>query len=698
MRATEFIVETAMMGKIADSGKIIRILKKAHTVPFSDEKNWLLVDTDPGKGNSGLGIKWIPADTRFEWVRPFKDTVDENLSPQTIHKLADRKGVKWDNEPSFLQLTKRLTGKEHLDDLDHSGLNKVKRHLDGLQGVAEEVNSEILSTKNSLPTEKISMGDYEFNAQIYTGELGNPGLQIRAYDPKLRQGIQQIGNADFVVHTDEKGNTWLESDDTAVRPSYYGKGVAAMMYAFAKSLGNDIKPSPYQEPPGKKMWKKWGKDAKNLVGEQGVAESATVTRIDSKPITNFGSNLKAYKHTDDWSQSGVDTGDDSYWKNKNLKTNTTKGLFAGDPRRTALYATGNAYETRYVEFTQDGQPIVYFDRKDLPAMRSRKTYLTVFDASDFRQLPTGEWFSENPRKPIKQVPIGDPFKYIADQGWIVRVTDDLDKVFKQVQKMHKAGKIAHYGAEGMNESTQGVAEGQDDKAEAYRAHLIKTLPQIMKLFANIGKGWIPSKEQMLSAVDTAYRVMKHTGDVKQAGKVLMDELNTLYRMSQGKQGVAESFAETLQQLEENLNVDVPNEEWLQNAIDYAIQKSPDRNGLPYMGKTTATARPVEVSVSILKRIPGMRREQSNVRHRDLAAIRKIMHTTGKLPLHAHTQEEYKPFINVAYDGSAWVNEGNHRIMAAAELGWPSLPVEISYFDGGERVESGAMYPGKIGLA
>ena len=151
-------------------------------------------------------------------------------------------------------------------------------------------------------------------------------------------------------------------------------------------------------------------------------------------------------------------------------------------------------------------------------------------------------------------------------------------------------------------------------------------------------------------------------------------------------------------LEENLNVDIPNEEWLQNAIDYAIQKSPDRNGLPYMGKTTATARPVEVSVSILKRIPGMRREQSNVRHRDLAAIRKIMHTTGKLPLHTQTQEEYKPFINVAYDGSAWVNEGNHRIMAAAELGWPSLPVEISYFDGGERVESGAMYPGKIGLA
>ena len=107
--------------------------------------------------------------------------------------------------------------------------------------------------------------------------------------------------------------------------------------------------------------------------------------------------------------------------------------------------------------------------------------------------------------------------------------DDLDQVGLQKVQRHL--------------EKQGVAEGQDDKAEAYRAHLIKTLPQIMKLFANIGKGWIPSKEQMLSAVDTAYIVMKHTGDVKQAGKVLMDELNTLYRMSQGKKGIDENFAD-----------------------------------------------------------------------------------------------------------------------------------------------------------
>lgn len=188
-------------------------------------------------------------------------------------------------------------------------------------------------------------------------------------------------------------------------------------------------------------------------------ETQTVTRIDSTPITDFVSNLKSYKHTADWSQSGLDTGDDSYWTNKNLKTTTTKGLFAGDPHRTALYATGNANETRYVEFTLDGQPIVYFDKKDLPKMRNRKTYLSVFDAKNFKKLPTGEYFSKNPGAPLKQEEIKDPFQYIANQGWIVRVTDNLDKLFKQVQAMHKSGKISQYGAEGMNEGSMDENQG-----------------------------------------------------------------------------------------------------------------------------------------------------------------------------------------------------------------------------------------------
>jgi len=140
------------------------------------------------------------------------------------------------------------------------------------QGVAEEVNPEVTSDKYTEPSQNVRMGDFVFNARTFTGGLVAPnakGLQIRAYDPKNLKS--SIGSADFIVKTNKKGKQWLESDDTEVNDEYRGQGVATMMYTFAKSLGNDIKPSDYQSNAGGTMWKKWGSDAKHL-GEQGVAE------------------------------------------------------------------------------------------------------------------------------------------------------------------------------------------------------------------------------------------------------------------------------------------------------------------------------------------------------------------------------------------------------------------------------------------
>lgn len=53
----------------------------------------------------------------------------ENISKEMIHKLADSKGIAWDNEPSFLSMTKKLTGKAHLDDLNQSQLRTVYQHI-----------------------------------------------------------------------------------------------------------------------------------------------------------------------------------------------------------------------------------------------------------------------------------------------------------------------------------------------------------------------------------------------------------------------------------------------------------------------------------------------------------------------------------------------------------------------------------------
>jgi hypothetical protein len=101
----------------------------------------------------------------------------------------------------------------------------------------------------------------------------------------------------------------------------------------------------------------------------------------------------------------------------------------------------------------------------------------------------------------------------------------------------------------------------------------------------------------------------------------------------------------------------------------------------------------------LASLPGMKDEQNNVRRADLKWLMDYMDKTGKLPpMGSNPNEEYLPYIMVAYNGEAWVNEGNHRIMAAYRLNWQTLPIEIRYFDGGERVTTGPMYPGKIGLA
>jgi hypothetical protein len=150
--------------------------------------------------------------------------------------------------------------------------------------------------------------------------------------------------------------------------------------------------------------------------------------------------------------------------------------------------------------------------------------------------------------------------------------------------------------------------------------------------------------------------------------------------------------------ESTLRTDVPNADWLQDKQEYAQKRGPDRWGVPYMGSTTAWfTGTVQVPVEVLKRLPGMRSEQSNVRRDDLEWLINYMKEKGHLPLVGEpgNEHEYAPFVMVAHDGSAWVNEGNHRIMAAAALGWKTLPVEVKYFDGSERVESGAMYPGRI---
>jgi hypothetical protein len=131
--------------------------------------------------------------------------------------------------------------------------------------------------------------------------------------------------------------------------------------------------------------------------------------------------------------------------------------------------------------------------------------------------------------------------------------------------------------------------------------------------------------------------------------------------------------------------DLGSPSWLQEQIDYAKERGRNRWGVPYMGKITGSFKGnISVPMSILEKLPGQRGEQQAVREKSLEYIRRNWDEVSKEP----------PYIEVAYNGEAWVSEGNHRIIVAKEKGLDSLPVEIRYFDGGQKVD-GPLSPEKL---
>ena len=59
------------VAKMTD-GKVVEVVRVADTVGFSPERGWVMVCFDFEKiSRKRSELKWMPATTRFEWVREF---------------------------------------------------------------------------------------------------------------------------------------------------------------------------------------------------------------------------------------------------------------------------------------------------------------------------------------------------------------------------------------------------------------------------------------------------------------------------------------------------------------------------------------------------------------------------------------------------------------------------------------------------
>ena len=54
------------------NGRLVQVLKVAETVGFSEDRGWVMVCLDfEQPERKKQHFKWVPASTRFEWVRDF---------------------------------------------------------------------------------------------------------------------------------------------------------------------------------------------------------------------------------------------------------------------------------------------------------------------------------------------------------------------------------------------------------------------------------------------------------------------------------------------------------------------------------------------------------------------------------------------------------------------------------------------------
>lgn len=291
-------------------------------------------------------------------------------------------------------------------------------------------------------------------------------------------------------------------------------------------------------------------------------------------------------------------------------------------------------------------------------------------------------------------------KFVAG-GWLTpqqfRANEEKKDAFKE-QYFTKAEIAAKAKAVGVAERDQHDADQQKKESATVGMNDLMATPEHLEQvlganFKHVVQFWDSGNFKGYMASDSRAAADKLLGNMLSTDSEF-STVQTPRVVTRTEGRVADAQRSAARQQPSNLISDIPSESWLEEQVEYAKERGRNRWGVPYMGKVTGRFEgDVMAPVSVLSKLKGQRDEQNNVRPADLAAIKRIMAETGKLPLNANG-DEYVPYIEVNHAGEAWVSEGNHRIMAASELGLEMMPVQVRYFDGGERAD-GPMAPAKL---
>ena len=593
------------------------------------------------------------------WYKPTTVTFSASKDPKppNLNSPAGTKVNPQSRAKLYNRMVQRYAGAAGYSAQQREGNDKITYLLRrAKQGVAEGLN-EFTPDNGGEITERINQKSIQAGFKDHQKVMGGKFDLYADSDGRTLTVELHDPNADFWEEAawarfEVKGLFFmknLQSLKTWVEPQYRRMGLATTIYQYVQNLGNTIKPAVVRTDMGKAMWKGFK--------SKGVAEGLQNIEIqDDKSIVTIsvggkerfvlqpatGHKLKsyggrAYKY---WTIYDIERKKDRF--NPNI------GMMS---KNQAI-----AYVNKIIKREEDAAKVKPGVAEGTEEVNPLTNAVISFYKPVVDQIKPGavDDYVKQAKELLNQAP--DP-----------TIRSRMLEIFRKGQKdpMIQGGVVTAIAAiltGGLLSSASRMGLSPAQTNILLQAVLNTVIPTIIARINN--KSWRDTIKYTLASV-----------------------------------GVGMTAAATLSEkrVTEGLSIDVPNEEWLQDKIDYAKSKGRDEWGAPFFGSTTAYARPnPQVSVVRLELLKGMRNEQNNVRKTDLEWLMAYMEKTGKLPPDPHGNE-YAPYVMVAYNGEAWVNEGNHRIMAAFRLGWKKMPIEIKYFDGGERVESGIMYPGKIGL-
>lgn len=146
-----------------------------------------------------------------------------------IHQLADAKGIPWDGDPAFADLTEETTGKRHLDELSPAQLEKMAVALEVMQPLKDVAESQQVPTPDQavdrsaqveLPRSELPA---EENAEmLLRAEKAQADLEIAGKETGRRKvfnyDVQGQGGTPEVVGLKSAAPDWYRDLTTGPRP------------------------------------------------------------------------------------------------------------------------------------------------------------------------------------------------------------------------------------------------------------------------------------------------------------------------------------------------------------------------------------------------------------------------------------------------------------------------------------------------